>query len=93
MHKHIKKICPKCFDLIGDKTRMKILYYLSKKSGNVKEIGERFSLTQPTISHHLAVLKAVGLLESKKTGRENVYSLNKKYCCKKCNLLKTPFKV
>lgn len=88
-----RKICPQCFNLIGEGTRMKIIQYLRKKPNNVREIGRRFSLTQPTISHHLKVLKKIGMVFSKKKGREIYYFLNKKYPCKKCFLFKIPFKV
>jgi len=88
----MKKICPKCFGLIGEGTRMQIVQYLRKKPNNVKEIARLFSLTQPTISHHLKVLKKIGMVFSKKSGREIYYFLNKKYPCKKCSLFKIPFK-
>ena len=88
-----QKTCLECFDLIGEKTRMRIIQYLRKKSDNVRQIGKHFSLTQPTISHHLKVLKKIGLILSEKKGRENYYFLNKKYSCKKCFLLKIPFKI
>jgi DNA-binding transcriptional ArsR family regulator len=87
-----RKICPECFALIGEGTRMKIVQYLRKKPNNVKEIGKHFSLTQPTISHHLKVLKKIGMIFSKKKGRKIYYFLNKKYPCKRCYLFKIPFK-
>jgi DNA-binding transcriptional ArsR family regulator len=88
----MKKICPECFGLIGEGTRMRIIQYLRKKPSNVREIGRHFSLTQPTISHHLKVLKKIGMVFSKKKGREIYYFLNRKYPCKKCFLFKIPFK-
>jgi len=91
--KKSKKICPVCFDLIGEDTRMKIVGYLRKKPSNVKEIGKHFALTQPTISHHLKVLKKIGMVLSQKKGRQIYYSLNKKYPCKNCSLFRMPFKV
>lgn len=89
----MKKICTKCFDLIGENTRMRIIHYLRKNRHNVKDICQHFSLTQPTISHHLKVLKKIGMVFSKKRGREIYYFLNQKYPCKKCSLFKIPFKV
>jgi ArsR family transcriptional regulator len=88
-----RKICSHCFALIGEGTRMKMLQYLKKKPANVKEIGRHFSLTQPTISHHLAALKKIGMILNRKSGREIYYFLNKKYPCKKCSLFKIPFKL
>jgi len=89
-----RKICPQCFRLIGQGSRVRIIQQLRKKPINVSEIAKRlFSLTQPTISHHLKVLEKIGLIFSQKKGREIYYFLNKKYPCKKCHLLKIPFKV
>jgi len=87
-----KKFCPHCFDLIGENTRMKIVQFLKKKPKNVKEIGKHFDLTQPTISHHLKVLKKIGMISSQKKGREIYYFLNEKYPCRKCSLFEIPFK-
>jgi DNA-binding transcriptional ArsR family regulator len=88
----MKKVCPDCFNLIGEDTRMKIIRYLKKKPNNVREIGRHFALTQPTISHHLKVLKRIGMVFSRKSGREIYYFLNVKYPCKNCSLFKIPFK-
>ena len=49
-------------------------------------------MTQPTISHHLKVLKKMGMVLSQRKGREIYYSLNKKYPCRKCLLFQIPFK-
>lgn len=88
-----KKICPECLRLIGDGTRVKIIKQLRKKPNNVSKIETSFSLTQPTISYHLKVLEKIGMVFSKKKGREIYYFLNKKYPCKNCLLFKIPFRV
>ena len=87
-----KKICPQCLTLIGEDTRTKIIKFLKKEPKNVGEIAGHFSLTQPTISHHLKVLKKMGMVLSRKSGRKIYYSLNTKYPCRKCFLFKIPFK-
>lgn len=87
-----KKLCPNCFSLIGEGTRMKIIQYLRKKPSSVKGIGRHFDLTQPTISHHLKVLKKIGMVQSRKSGREIYYFLNIKYPCRNCSLFKIPFR-
>lgn len=79
--------------LIGENTRVEIIRQLKEKSRNVSAIADSFALTQPTISHHLRVLEKIGMIFSKKTGREIYYSLNKKYPCKNCLIFKLPFRV
>jgi DNA-binding transcriptional ArsR family regulator len=93
MTKKAKKICPSCLGLVGEGTRTKIISQLKKKSWNVSEIAECFCLTQPTITHHLRMLEKMGMIVSKKKGREIYYSLNKKYPCKDCSIFLLPFKV
>jgi ArsR family transcriptional regulator len=88
-----KKNCPKCLSLISEGTRAKIIQKLKKAPNKVGKIVEYFSLTQPTISYHLKVLEKMGVVFSKKQGREIYYFLNKKYPCKKCSLFKLPFKI
>ena len=87
----IKK-CPHCLALLGDNTRAKIIQQLKKKPSTVSQIGVNFVLTQPTISYHLKTLKKVGMVLSKKAGREIYYFLNEGYPCKNCYLFKIPFK-
>ena len=88
-----RKSCPKCLGLISEETRAKIIQQLRKKPKNVSKILAGFSLTQPTISHHLKLLKKMRIVSSKKSGREIYYFLNKEYPCKKCFLFKLPFKI
>lgn len=87
-----RKTCPKCFSLIGVKTRAKIIQQLKRKSNKVSKIKSHFSLTQPTISHHLRILEKIGIVFSRKKGREIYYFLNKKYPCKGCLIFKIPLK-
>jgi len=88
-----RKACPQCLRLIGDKTRVKIIQQLRKKPNNASGIGASFPLSQPTVSHHLKILEKIGIVFSKKQGREIFYFLNTKYPCKKCNIFKLPLKV
>lgn len=67
------------YKAISDRTRRDILRLLKQSEMNVTEIGEHFDLSQPTLSHHLAVLKNAGIVETRKVGREVFYSLNQ--CC------------
>ncbi|RKY01477.1 MAG: ArsR family transcriptional regulator, partial [Spirochaetes bacterium] len=50
------------FRALSSNIRLKILEYIGDEARSVSDIVKRFSLTQPTISHHLKVLKKVGLI-------------------------------
>ena len=55
---------------LADPTRLRILSLLSRYEGEVCvfEIVESFTLEQPTISHHLRILRDAGLVDSRKRG-------------------------
>jgi len=87
----LNKKCPQCLKILADKNRAKIIHHLKRqKRSNVKEISSLFLLRQPTISHHLKALKEIGILKSKKIGKEVYYFLNKKYSCHNCHILQIP---
>lgn len=64
------------FKALNDATRRKILELLRKKNMTAGEIADCFSISKPSISHHLDLLKQAGLVESMKEGQFIVYSLN-----------------
>jgi len=64
------------FKALSDSTRREILSLLSSGSMTAGEIGERFSMTGATISHHLSVLKQAGLVSDEKQGKYILYELN-----------------
>lgn len=55
---------------LADPTRLRILSLLSRHEGEVCvfEIVESFTLEQPTISHHLRLLRDSGLVDCRKKG-------------------------
>ena len=55
---------------LADPTRMRIIDLLRDHGGNVSviEIVESFTLEQPTISHHLRILRDAGLIDCRKRG-------------------------
>jgi DNA-binding transcriptional ArsR family regulator len=65
---------------LSDPTRQQIVAVLSRERLNVTELTERFSLSQPAISHHLRILSSAGLLVQERHGRERVYRLDTKCC-------------
>ena len=55
---------------LADPTSLRILSLLSRHEGEVCvfEIVESFTLEQPTISHHLRILRDAGLVDCRKKG-------------------------
>ncbi|RPI87119.1 MAG: ArsR family transcriptional regulator [Chloroflexi bacterium] len=70
---------------IADETRQKIMEQLCCRWLNVTEIVETIgNVTQPTISHHLAVLRDAGLVDAREEGKHTYYTLNQDsiaVCC------------
>ena len=64
------------FKALNDATRRQILEMLHKKDLTAGEIAERFSISFPSISHHLDLLKQAKLVNTKKEGQFIYYSLN-----------------
>ncbi len=64
------------FRALSDETRLRILLMLDVRPRTVNEIVDFFTLTQPTISRHLFVLKEAGLVKVERDGQKRVYSLN-----------------
>lgn len=66
----------KTMQALSDPTRRKILEMLKKKDMAAGEIGRNFSMTLPSLSHHLNTLKQADLVISERNGQEIIYSLN-----------------
>jgi ArsR family transcriptional regulator len=64
------------FKLLADETRLKILLALGREGElHVSALCERLGQSQPAVSHHLALLRAAGLLQSRRDGKHNFYAL------------------
>ena len=64
------------FKALNDPTRREILRLLQEKDMTAGEIAEKFSMTWPSISHHLDLLKQADLVIPEKDGQYIYYSLN-----------------
>lgn len=64
------------FKALNDTTRRGILELLKNGDLTAGEIANRFSISKPSISHHLDLLKQAGLVQSVKEGQYIYYSLN-----------------
>jgi len=64
------------FTLLSDETRLRILAYLiEREEMNVTDLCERLGQSQPAVSHHLALLRVSGLIEPRREGKHNYYSV------------------
>lgn len=62
---------------ISHHTRVKIISMLSETdSMNVGEITQRLNMGQPETSGHLILLKNLGILKKKRSGKMSLYSIN-----------------
>jgi ArsR family transcriptional regulator len=69
---------------LADDTRQKIMQACCCQWLNVNEIVEAVQVSQPTVSHHLAVLRDVGLVLARSDGKYTYYTLNQErmaFCC------------
>jgi DNA-binding transcriptional ArsR family regulator len=64
------------FKALNDPTRRQILELLQEKDLTAGEIAQQFSMSWPSISHHLDLLKQAKLVSSEKDGQYIYYSLN-----------------
>jgi len=65
------------FRALSHPTRLKVLRLLSSRDLCVCEIMAVLNATQPTISHHLNMLKSMGLIEGRREGKWIFYSIAK----------------
>jgi ArsR family transcriptional regulator len=69
---------------ISDETRQKIMNLCCCDSLSVNEIVEKLDVSQPTVSHHLAILREADLVTAREEGKQTFYSLNQEnvaICC------------
>ena len=64
------------FKALNDETRREILELLRKKEMSAGDIADVFTISKPSISHHLDLLKQAELEYSEKNGQFITYSLN-----------------
>ena len=64
------------FKALGDPTRLEIVRLLRDRSRTPSELLELMSIAQPTLSHHLDILKRADLVETRREGQFIRYSLN-----------------
>lgn len=63
------------FSIIDNETRIRLVLCLSRGEKTVTELIEHCGLSQSAVSQHLQKLRLTGIVNSKKEGREVLYSI------------------
>jgi DNA-binding MarR family transcriptional regulator len=64
------------FQVFSNESRLKIIGHLANGDRSVGELAQLLDLKEPTISHHLAELKGLGLVNVRADGNLRIYQLN-----------------
>ena len=64
------------FQALTDPTRQEILKLLRKEDLTPSDILKKLSVSQPTLSHHLDILRRARLVASRRNGQFIEYSIN-----------------
>ncbi len=60
---------------LADVNRLRIVQRLAASDASIRELIAHVGLSQPLVSHHLKRLRAAGLVQSHRVGRETVCAL------------------
>ena len=69
---------------LADETRQKIMALCCCELASVNEIVNKLDVAQPTVSHHLKILKNAGLVKSERRGKQILYTLNQERLAEGC---------
>lgn len=61
------------FKLLGDSSRIRIFWLLCHCEECVMNVSAMVRMSSPAVSHHLKLLKATGLITSRRVGKEVYY--------------------
>lgn len=64
------------FKAMANESRLRIVGLLAERERSVQELAELLELKEPTVSHHLAALKALGLVSARAEGVTRWHALS-----------------
>lgn len=76
---------------LADPTRQKIMRLCCCQWISVNDIVAKTSVAQPTVSHHLAILREAGLVHVREEGRQTFYMLDQDKVVNCCGRLMLAF--
>ena len=83
--------CVEFCKALADDTRQRILTMLLEGERCVSDIVAEFDMSQPSISHHLGILKQFNLVTSRKEGKLVFYAINQDNVVECCGQLVAKF--
>lgn len=69
---------------LADPTRQKIMRLLCCQWLNVTDVVEQLDVSQPTVSHHLSILRSAGLVNVRREGKQAFYTLDQEKLTANC---------
>lgn len=69
----------KFYKVLGDETRLKILYALSRREMCVTDLVDALGMSQSSVSHQLRILRDNGQVRTRRDGRNIYYSIDDKH--------------
>lgn len=76
---------------IADQTRQEIMRLLCCQWLPVGDVVGRTGVSQPTVSHHLAILREAGLVSTRREGKQIFYTLDQDAVAVCCGVLMQNF--
>jgi DNA-binding transcriptional ArsR family regulator len=69
---------------LADETRQKIMALCCCQWVSVNDIVDKLDVAQPTVSHHLKILKTAGLVKSERKGKQVMYTIHQERLAQGC---------
>lgn len=76
---------------MADNTRQQIMRLLCCQWFCVGDIVDQSGVSQPTVSHHLGILREAGLVDTRREGKQVFYTLNQEAVAVCCGMLMQNF--
>jgi DNA-binding transcriptional ArsR family regulator len=74
--------------ILASPRRLEILHLLADEPKEVGRLADEMGISQPNVSQHLAVMRAAGIVEAERDGREVRYHLADPDVIVACNLMR-----
>ena len=78
------------FKALAHESRLRLLGFVAEREHSVQELAARSALKEPTVSHHLAMLRDVGLVTLRQDGTTHWYMLEPKTLSRMARALLAP---